>query len=117
MSAGTHDIIIDPRGSYREHYTMPFSITGFEGRAEVRDRPEGAILYISVNEVPSADGYIVLSGTDLHIFFTDAATARLANVRRAAWDFFLENPNGEDVDKIISGRVTIDPSVTDPSND
>jgi hypothetical protein len=126
MTAGTHNITLDPRGSYREHYVFnttnpvaPMDLTGYEARAQVRDRPEGTNIYITVSEVPSADGYLILGGLTgtVDVFFSDTATARLAGVRRAAWDLFLENPNGEDVPKVLKGKVTVDPSVTDPSND
>lgn len=121
MRPGIADIVIDTRGSYREHYNVTgFDWTGYtEARAEVRDRPEGDVLYISVSEVPSADGYIILDdvASTIDIFFSDAATAGMVGVRAAAWDLFLENTNGEDVIKFLKGKVAVDPSVTDPTSD
>jgi hypothetical protein len=121
MRPGVHNIVVDPRGSYREHYDVTgFDWTGYtEARAEVRDKPEGATLYISVSEVPSADGYILIDSiaSTIDIFFSDTATARMAGRRSGAWDLFLENTNLEDRPKFIKGKVTVDPSVTDPTSD
>ena len=121
MKAGVHNITLEVRGSYRHHYDVTgFDWTGYsEARAEVRNQPEGATLYISINEVPNADGYIIVdsgAGT-IDIFITADATERLAGVRVAHWDLFLENSNGEDRPKFLKGKVTVDPSVTDPTSD
>ena len=124
LEPGVHNITLDPRGSYRENYDfVGLDFTDMpEMRSEVRDRPEGDILYISVNEVPNADGYITVTVTDathasVQVYYSPEATARLAGVRRGSWDLFGENTNGEDVPKLLLGTVSVRPSVTDPSND
>ena len=126
MDAGVYDITLSPRGSYRRHFEFieddgvtPVDFTGCEARMEIRPRPESATLYISINEVPTADGDITLGGSagTIDIFTTAEATDTLANVRGAYWDLFVEYPNGEDVVKFMKGKVKIDASVTEPSHD
>ena len=126
MDAGVYDITLSPRGSYRRHFEFieddgvtPVDLTNCEARMEIRPRPESATLYISINEVPTADGDITLGGSagTIDIFITAEATDTLANVRGAYWDLFVEYPNGEDVVKFMKGKVKIDASVTEPSHD
>jgi hypothetical protein len=125
MEAAVINITLVPGGSWRHRFTLnepgptPIDLTGFEARAEVRDKPGGATLYISVNEVPSADGYIILGGAagTVDVFISADATMSLKNARGASWDLFLENPNAEDVDQAVRGKVTIGPAVTDPTYD
>lgn len=125
MEAGIVDITLVPGASWRRRFAfnepgpVPLDLTGFEARAEVRNQPGGATLYISISEVPSADGYIILGGTagTVDIFISADATEILRTARSAAWDLFLENPNGEDVDQAVRGKVKIGPAVTDPTYD
>ena len=121
MDPGVHNITIDPRGSYRAHYEFPddptWDFTGLEARAEVRDRVEGEVLYISVSEVETESGYILLGPSTIDVYFSPTATATMAAVKKGAWDLFLEYANGEDVPKMFYGTVTVRKSVTDPSYD
>jgi hypothetical protein len=124
MEPGKFDLSLSPGASYRHKFiftdgTSAIDFTGVEVRAEVRPAPASPTLYISINETPSADGYIIIDGPlgEIDIFISADATERLRDVRKAAWDMFIEWPNGEDVDKALKGRVLIDPSVTDPTYD
>jgi hypothetical protein len=124
MDAGTYNPVISPRGSWRRRFTFnadpAIDFTGCQARAEIRDALEGATLYASVSEQPSEDGYILIpdgSSNQVHVFFSDVATARLKTAKRAYWDLFVAYPNGEDIPKVLSGKVTIKHSVTEPSHD
>lgn len=124
MDAGTYNPVISPRGSWRKRFTFnadpAIDFTGCEARAEIRDNVEGLELYASVSEEPSEDGYITIPAGDpykLEVFFSTEATARMKDAKKAYWDLFVEFPNGEDVVKMIKGKVTIDYSVTEPSHD
>jgi hypothetical protein len=124
VEPGPYNPVISPRGSWRRSFTFnatpPIDFTGCEARAEIRDSLEGATLYASVSETPGPDGYILIpanSTNQLHVFFSDIATARLKAAKRAYWDLFVAYPNGEDVPKVLSGKVTIKHSVTEPSHD
>jgi hypothetical protein len=125
MEPGVYHLRISPRGSVRTLFAFaepdatPVDFTGAEARVEVRNAPDGGTLYLSISETPSPDGYITVGATpgQIALFFTAESTDRLAGVRRAYWDLFVEFPNGEDVVKMMKGRVLIDPSVTDPTHD
>lgn len=124
MEPGIFNLPLSPGASYRHKWTfteasVPIDFTGCEARAEIRPKAGSETLYISVNEIATADGYIVISGPtgEVEVFISADATKRLEGVRSAAWDLFLEWPNGEDVDKALKGKVIIDPSVTDPTYD
>ncbi|HEY5785860.1 MAG TPA: hypothetical protein VIT65_13885 [Microlunatus sp.] len=124
MDAGTYNPVISPRGSWRRTFTFnadpPIDFTGCEARSEIRDAKEGATLFASVSETPSPDGYIVIPSEEtnqLHIYFSPLATGRMKDAKRAYWDLFVEYPNGEDVPKVMEGKVTIKHSVTEPSHD
>lgn len=124
MDAGTYNPVISPRGSWRRTFTFnadpAIDFSGCEARAEIRDAREGAVLFASVSETHSGDGYITIPDDDvnkLQVFFSATATARMKEARRAYWDLFVEFPNGQDVQKVLQGKVTISHSVTEPSHD
>lgn len=124
MEPGVFNLTLSPGASYRHKWTfteatVPIDFTGCEVRAEVRPKAGSDVLYISVNEIADAQGYITVGGAtgEIDIFISADATKVLEGVRSAAWDLFIEWPNGEDVDKALKGKVIIDPSVTDPTYD
>jgi hypothetical protein len=130
IEPGKFDLKISTRASYRHKWTFmepqpdpappaPIDFTDCEARAEIRPAPESDTIYISVNEIANEQGYLIIDGPagEIDIYLSVEATAVLAGVRKASWDLFVEWPNGEDVDKVLKGRVIIDPSVTDPTYD
>ena len=131
MDPGKYNPKMSPRGSWRKAFTftlpgalptdprIPMPLTGCEARAEVRPAPESDTLLISVNEVPGPNGYITIDEPNgiIEVFISAVATEVLEGMRSAAWDLFIEWPNGEDVDKALYGKVSVLPSVTDPSHD
>lgn len=124
MDAGTYNPVISPRGSWRRSFTFTadpaIDFTGCEARSEIRDAREGTTLFASVSETQGEDGYILIPDGQpdrVQVFFSATATARLGGARRAYWDLFVEYPNGQDVQKVLQGKVTISHSVTEPSHD
>lgn len=97
---------------------VPRDLTGCEARMEIRPKAGSPTLWVSVNEIPDPDGSIVIGGADgtIDIFLSASGTNKITK-EVAAYDLFLEWPNGQDVWKVLKGAVTCDLAVTEPTYD
>jgi hypothetical protein len=121
MAAATHDITIEQGATWRLALTWmqpdgvtAYDLTGCTARMQVRSA-HGTDILIDLDSLVGADGQIVLGGASggLSISIAPAATERL-NVRKAKYDLVLQLPTG-DVDRLLEGKVTISPSITEPT--
>lgn len=125
MEPGVADTTLSQGATWRRRFTLsrgnpavPVDLTGCEARMELRQRvgaPDPAD--ISVSEVPTADGAIVIGGADgtLEVTITAAATT-LLSARQYVYDLFVEWPDG-DVWKVAKGTIANDRAVTSPTYD
>jgi hypothetical protein len=122
MAAGKRDIVVEQGATWRLGVTWmnpdgvtPIDLTGAHARMQIRRAPGDDVALVSISDVSSADGSIVIdAGTGhLSLVISPAATERLA-LRCAAYDLVLELANGE-VYRILEGAANISRSVTEPT--
>jgi hypothetical protein len=83
--------------------TVPYDLTGIDVKAEIRDRPSGALIIpLTLTVTPPNSILAVL----------DAAGSKLLPIA-GAWDLQLTDPAGGLVNTVIAGPVSVTPDITD----
>lgn len=135
MAAATLDITIEQGATWRQSLTWyqpdgvtPYDLTGAQARLQLRSAHGTAVL-VDLNEkgtagatlgtdgvTPVSDGQIALGGATgtIDIVMLASATERL-NLRKAAYDLTVKVAAG-DTDRVLEGKVTIKPSITEPTS-
>jgi len=124
VTAGRVDLYIEQGATYRRTWRWntvspdgltltPINLTGYIARMQIR-RSQGATASVSIS---TESGGITLGGTagTVSIVLTDDQTDVL-QPKSAVYDLELEAPNG-DVYRFIQGRITVDPNITQESDD
>lgn len=121
MAAASHDITIEQGATWRLvlSWMQPDGVTAYDltdchARMQVRSA-HGTDVLIDLTDAPGVDGQIVLGGAmgSVAIRIAPAATERL-NVKKAQYDLVLQLATG-DVERLLRGKVTIVPSITEPT--
>jgi hypothetical protein len=127
MTAVVHDIDIEQGATFHMGYTRhlsdgvtPRDLTGLNVRMQVRLQVgDLGDPLVDITQDASADGQIVVSGPEGHLYFTIAAEATDRLDRSTAvYDVFLDVPGTpSEVEKLMKGDVTVDNAVTRPTHD
>jgi hypothetical protein len=121
MAAATHDITIEQGATWRLvlSWMQPdgvtaYDLTGCQARMQVRSA-HGTDVLIDLDEAGTDDGQISLGGAtgSIAIRIAPSATEKL-NVKKAQYDLVLQLATG-DVERLLRGKVTVVPSITEPT--
>lgn len=121
MAAASHDITIEQGATWRlvlswmqPDGVTPYDLTDCKARMQVRSA-HGTDILIELDDASTTDGRIALGGAtgSIAIRIAPAATERL-NVKKAQYDLVLQLATG-DVERLLRGKVTIVPSITEPT--
>lgn len=92
----------------------PVDLTGASARMMIRSSPDSTAVLVSITDVLSSDGIIVLNGTDgtVTINISHSATSNLpGDTAFPRYDTFVDLTNGTSK-KLLSGRVLVSRSCT-----
>lgn len=120
MAAGTLNLTIEQGATYRNTLTwktgatvaaaLPVNLTGYTARMQFRATPDDAVIVLSLTDVLSASGQLVLGGVagTIQIHLTATATAGLS----AGGVYDLELVNGAEITRVVEGSYGVVPNVT-----
>lgn len=112
MKTPSYDIVIKAGATfrltlkYKDGDGTPIDLTGRTAKADIRKTAGGALIH----SIQNADITMNASG-DIVAVISAAVTKTLAPCRDAEYDLFVLGP-GAEVEKILRGRVEIEPSIT-----
>ena len=89
----------------------PVDLTGYSARAQLRKTPSATATEVSLTDVASTDGQVILGGSagTVTIYIVDAATMRLSG--GGVYDVELVSPAGEVV-RLVQGQYQVSPNIT-----
>ena len=118
MAAGKLDLVIEQGSTFRKTLTwktgtpsVPVNLTGFTARLQFRTSPSAATTTLSLTDVASAAGQIILGGVlgTVEVYIKHTTTESL--VGGGAYDLELAAPN-TDVTRLLQGKYSVSPNIT-----
>ena len=119
MAYLTKKLFIDQGATFRDSNVWssttpavtPISLVGFTARMQLRKNPTDPVIILSLTDVASLNGQLILGGAlgTIQIYITDAATMLL--VGGGAYDLEVVSPTG-DVYRLLQGSFTVSPNTT-----
>lgn len=118
--SSTGDESIEQGATYRRTFVYtstpapnitPVDLTGYTARMQFRSNAAAVTPLLSLTDVGSADGQIIIGGQagTVQVYITDAATDRLSG--SGVYDLELISPIG-DVIRFIKGAYSVSPNIT-----
>jgi len=119
MALLKQNLAIDQGATFRAYFVYsttspgvtPVDITSYTARMQLRKDPNAVAVLLSLTDILSASGQIILGGAlgTVQIYMTDTATMGLAG--GGAYDLEIVSPGG-DVTRLLQGNFAVNPNVT-----
>jgi hypothetical protein len=116
MAAGVYNLTIEQGATFRRQFTLrdqsgnPMNLNGFSARMQIRPEIDDEEILVDLS---TDDGGITLGGDEGTIVVYISAEDTEVMDSEGVYDLELIAPGG-DVDRILKGRVRLDPEVTRP---
>lgn len=117
--AQVEKLAIDQGATYRKTFLYttslttltPIDLTGYTARMQMRSSPTAAVTSLSLTQLSSLNGQLILGGAlgTIQVYITDVATAALSG--GGVYDLEIISPSG-DVTRLVQGTYAVSPNVT-----